>query len=112
MIALLELTHRWSTKKDILIRMKCCVSKSALNTIETLVPSEGIVGPRWQTSNGLEGLERERERERERKREGGGGGRERERNGRGLKSEEKFHTHVSIKTSLHIPHWYNVNSHA
>ena len=87
MIALLKLTHRWSTEKDILIRMKCCVSKSALNTIETLVPSEGIVGPRWQTSNGLEGLGGGGR--------GGGGKRERERErggGEGIKSEQRFYT--------------------
>ena len=54
-------TYRWSTKKDILIGVKRCVSKSALNSIETFVASECIVSPGRKTGDWLQGLGGERE---------------------------------------------------
>ena len=46
----------WSAEEDILIRMKCCVSKSALDAVETPVASEGVVGPCRETGDWLQAL--------------------------------------------------------
>ena len=47
----------WSAEKDILVRVKCCVSKSALDAVETPVASECIVGPCWETGDWLQALQ-------------------------------------------------------
>ena len=47
----------WSAEEDILVRVKCCVSKSALDAVETPVASECIVGPCWETGNRLQALQ-------------------------------------------------------
>ena len=36
--------------------MKCCVSKSALDAVETPVASEGVVGPCRETGDWLQAL--------------------------------------------------------
>ena len=46
----------WSAEEDILVRVKCCVSKSALDAVETPIASECIVGPCWETGNRLQAL--------------------------------------------------------
>ena len=58
-------TYRWSTEKDIFIGVKRCVSKSALNSIETFVASECIVSPGRKTGDWLQGLGGEKEERRE-----------------------------------------------
>ena len=47
----------WSTEENILVRVKCCVSKSALDAVETPVASECIVGPCWETGDRLQALQ-------------------------------------------------------
>ena len=47
----------WSTEEDILIRVKRCIGKSALNAVETPVASEGIVGPCRETGDWLKALQ-------------------------------------------------------
>jgi hypothetical protein len=37
--------------------VKCCVSKSALDAVETPVSSEGIVSPCWETGDWLQALQ-------------------------------------------------------
>ena len=56
--------YRWSTQEDILIRVKCSVSKSALDAVETSVASECIVSPCRKTGDWLQALENDKREDR------------------------------------------------